>query len=569
MKLRTKIVLLATIPVLILGIVLYIAASSKIRNGIFDEAYTGMHATTLAVREIFDTASTGEYQVDEAGQLWKGDLNISEANELVDKIKDSTGMDVTVFYGNIRYLTTIIDENGMRQVGTEAGSQVTETVLNQGNDYMDDQVDILGTRYICYYIPVLSETSGKPIGMIFLGEKYSNVYEVIQKAQMQIFTITLFVLIAAILIAVILVVKILNALGRGMDVVQQIADGKLGITIDKKLLQRKDIIGDMCRGISNLDHKLSGIIEQIQIQSDTLDQTAIGCAGLAGEVISAMEQIDETVQGVANATTSEAQDAVAAGDSVSTMGDMIGDTTLRIEELMQLLEEMGNASTQSRQTLDELNNSMSDVKEAIKDISAKTSSTNESVKQISEAANAITEIAEQTNLLSLNASIEAARAGDQGRGFAVVASEIQKLADQSNQSAHEIQIILDQLKEDSESTVNTMSKVTGTIEIQENRISEANDAFQIVDDGIHKSVNGIEEIEKKTEILGDARTQTVGVVQNVAAIAEENAASTEEMAATVDQVCGKIGIMSEHVAGLKDVAEVLFEEIKVFQIAKG
>lgn len=567
MKLRTKIIMLATVPVLVLGGIMLVIASDKIQSGITQQAYTGMHATTLAVSDIFETASTGEYQLDEEGQLWKGDTNISESVDIVDRIKEKTGMDITVFYGDMRYLTTIVDENGARQIGTTASEAVTDAVLNNGQDYMDDNVDILGTRYICYYIPILSEADDTtPVGMIFLGEEYQNVVDQVRAAQAGLVGIVIVIEILAVLVACVLAIRIMNALTKGIASVKTIADGKLGIRIEESLLQRKDVIGDMCRSIENLDERLCAIIMQIQKQCELLNDTASGCQSTAEHVMGAMEQIDSTVQEIASATTMQAQDAVSAGDNVSVMGEMIGDTSLNIEELMQLLEEMGNASGHSRRTLDELNQSMQDVKEAVTDITRKTSSTHESVQRISAATNVITEIASQTNLLSLNASIEAARAGEHGRGFAVVATEIQQLADQSNKSAHDIQEILNQLTADSESSVSTMGEVSQTIEVQESKIDETNEAFAIVENGIHRSVAGIEQIEGKTQTLDGARTGTIAVVQNVAAIAQENAASTEETAATVDQVCGNVDEMAHKAKELNEVVRVLYDEIEVFQI---
>ena len=561
--------MLASLPVIVLGILLFILSSTKIKQGIVKEAYTGMHATTLAVRDIFFHASEGEYQVDEAGLLWKGDLNVSESLEIVDQIKENTGMDVTIFYGDTRYLTTITDTEGVRQIGTQASDAVIETVLKQGKDYQSDKVDIFGTRYICYYIPIFSIEDGTtPIGMIFLGQEFDNVQKEIYAAQKSIFVTGLCVILFAVIVASYFGILIIKAIKKGMETVKNIADGKLGMSIDKRMLQRKDIVGIMCRDIENLDDKLLSIIKEIQQQCEKLNETATTCASTTETVVDAMQQINETTQGIAGAATKQAEDASSAGHNVTVMGNMIGDTSNNISELTQLLEEMGNASNNSKTTLMELNRSMQDVKKAVEDITIKTSSTHESVRRISEATNVITQIATQTNLLSLNASIEAARAGEQGKGFAVVASEIQQLAEQSNQSAKDIQTILKQLIEDSESSVSTMDEMSHTISVQENKITEANEAFDVVDSGIHKSVQGIEQIEEKTRTLDNAREETVAVVQSVAAIAEENAASTEETAATVDQVKLSVEDMALKAKSLINIVQVLQEQIDTFKIQK-
>lgn len=100
MKLKGKIFALTLIPILALGITMFLVAADRIANGIYDEAYIGMQATTLAVRDIFEEGKDGAYHMDEAGMLWKGDtFNISQATNIVDHIKENTGIDVTIFWG--------------------------------------------------------------------------------------------------------------------------------------------------------------------------------------------------------------------------------------------------------------------------------------------------------------------------------------------------------------------------------------------------------------------------------------------------------------------------------------
>ena len=113
-----------------------------------------------------------------------------------------------------------------------------------------------------------------------------------------------------------------------------------------------------------------------------------------------------------------------------------------------------------------------------------------------------------------------------------------------------------------------MDEMSHTISVQENKITEANEAFDVVDSGIHKSVQGIEQIEEKTRTLDNAREETVAVVQSVAAIAEENAASTEETAATVDQVKLSVEDMALKAKSLTNIVQVLQKQIDTFKIQK-
>lgn len=567
MKLREKIILLATVPLLILGTIIFFVASAGISRGIYKEAYAGMHATTLAVRSIFEENCAGEYQIKEDGSLWKGDgLNISEATNIVDEIKKNTGMEVTVFFGNTRYLTTIVDAQGKRSIGTTASEEVTDCVLNKGNIYQDDNVMIEGQRYIADYIPYYQQGTTTPVGMIFLGTNYESVQEIVRAEQKELFIITLSVIILTVIIANIIVLSITKALGKGIELVKTIGEGKLGKEIDKKVLTRKDDIGEMCRSIEQLDERLKNTILGIQNESDQVLQSSEELKDSANGVATAITQVDAAVQSIASATTSQAESAVQAGNNVVTMGNLIVDTETEINGMKTSAQQMADSAEHAAATLEELNMNMEQVKRAMQQIEEQTSATHKSVEHISEVTQLITAIASQTNLLSLNASIEAARAGEHGKGFAVVASEIQQLAEQSNKSAEEIQKVLNTLISDSDKTVTVMQDVEQIIEKQEEKIKNTNEVFSTVGAGVHTSISGIEAIAKKSTELEDARTDTTAVVQNVAAVAEENAASTQETAATLDQVSNLVVGVSEHAVNLSNVAEKLQSHVSTFEI---
>ena len=191
--------------------------------------------------------------------------------------------------------------------------------------------------------------------------------------------------------------------------------------------------------------------------------------------------------------------------------------------------------------------------------------TNESASKIREVTGLITEIAEETNLLSLNASIEAARAGDAGRGFAVVASQIQKLADQSSSSAKQIEEIVDRLISDSEQAVATMDQVKAIISKQSEDVEKTGNAFGEVSEGIKNSMSVIQSISEKVRTMDEARVNVVDTVQNLTAIAEENAASTQESSASVTSITG-IAVNIEQSSGdLKQIAMDLDEDMKEFK----
>lgn len=567
MKLKYKLIIMSVLPVFVLGISIYFVASAKIKEGIYQQAYNGMHATTLAIRNIFETNHPGEYYLDDHNEMWKGEaLNISQANDIVDQIKSNTDMEVTVFFNDTRYLTTIIDENGKRQIGTQALPVVTETVLNHGEEYHADNVDILGTKYIVYYIPLYQEGTQNPVGMIFLGTKQSEVNSIILDMKLDLLTILCLAILLIAFIATIIVRRIVNYLNASITSVKTIAAGNLNAHINDKYRSRNDEVGDLCKSVDELSTKLSGMISSIKKNSDYLLNSSHKLDKTAKNASTSIEQVDFVVQEIATGSSHQAISTEEAAKDVAQMGNMISETMAIITELNNTTIRMNSASTQAKDTLSKLNQSMTDVVEVINSISNQTTKTNESVIKISEAARLITAIAGQTNLLALNASIEASRAGDQGKGFGVVANEIKRLSEQSNKSAAQIQVMLEQLTNDSNHAVNLMQDVRDSIGIQKDNLSLTVDAFQTVTIGIEESVEGIHTISDKTILLNESRSKTIEVVENLTTIAEENAAGTQEAAASVEEVRNLVAEVAEHAFSLNDIAEDLKASMDVFQL---
>ena len=205
-------------------------------------------------------------------------------------------------------------------------------------------------------------------------------------------------------------------------------------------------------------------------------------------------------------------------------------------------------------------------KKAIEEINRQTYSTNESALKIRDAAGLITSIAEETNLLSLNASIEAARAGEQGRGFSVVASQIQKLAEQSNQSARQIDQIINALIADSSQAVNTMDNVMHIMDEKSRHLISTREQFDEVSMNINETRNGIATINDTITEMDKERNNVVNVVQSLSAISEENAAATEETLASTELVGSMMDEMNGIANKLFDISKDIDNSINDFII---
>lgn len=569
MKLRVRLMVMVLLPMIGMGVLSFLGASVQLKQAIEEQLYSSLQATALAVREIFDASGQGEYRLDEEGQMWKGEeMNISDATGMIDAIKESIGYDITVFYGDTRVITTIVDENGSRQVGTKALDEVSAQVLGKGQDYRNGNVEILGDRYLCYYIPIYQEGTKNPVGMVFLGERYDRVLEVIQKSQAVVLLLMLLVLMLVVVTSLISANRIAKAIKGAIDSLKELGKGKLGLKVSQKLLARKDEIGDMGREVQQLDDNLTAIISEIQLQAHTLEETSSICNSNVQKALDSAEQVDAATEEVAAATTTQAQEAQEAERSVNAIGVTIEKSNARMKEIYETSAKMAEAAGSTRDTLKELNNSMYQVKDAVDNIQRQTNETHISVEKISEMTQVITSIASQTNMLSLNASIEAARAGEMGKGFAVVAEEIRKLAEQCNTSVVEIQEALVQLKNNSDESVSIMDDVQKNIQQQADKLIATNQVFRTVENGIEQSMQGIGTIMDEIGLLNNERNTAVEEVQSVAVLAQQNAASIEETTASISEVAEILAEMSAKMQDLQSVADKLEEKSSTFKLAQ-
>ncbi|MBQ8597285.1 MAG: methyl-accepting chemotaxis protein [Lachnospiraceae bacterium] len=336
--------------------------------------------------------------------------------------------------------------------------------------------------------------------------------------------------------------------------------------MQRAISKRRDETGVMGRAIEILRSELADVVGQIKSQSGDLHQASMVMKSSASEAAVSVEQVEKAVSEIAQGATSQAQETQVATENVIVMGSMIEETNDEVENLRNNAKQMNAAGEKAMKILVELNAVNKQTKEAIQVIAQQTNTTNESALKIKEATDMITDIAEETNLLSLNASIEAARAGEQGRGFAVVAAQIQKLAEQSNESAKQIAAIIDSLISDSEKTVATMEEVKVVIEQQNENVINTENAFKDVKVGIDKSMEAIGTITDKTRQLDEARVKVVDIVQNLTAIAEENAASTEETSASAAEVGSIMTNIADNATDLNYIADGLESSVKQFII---
>ena len=565
MKIQSKILIVALGPLAVLGIIIVLLSNARINTVVTDSIMIGLKSAAFAVRDTLTYVDEGDYGFDRNNKFCKGEFNISKSPELVDNIKEASDIDITIFYGNIRYMTSLLDSSDNRMIGTRAGDEVVKEVIENGNEYFSKNVDVYGEKYFGYYIP-LYNNEGTPVGMVFAGIPQADAKAQILRILLVMVGIVLATAVLAAIFLVFIVRRLVQALRKGSVALEQVAHGDLNVELDNAVLKRKDEIGNISRAIMRLKEELSGTIAVIKTQSDELNGAAAYLQNRTAETSDSLLQVERAVGEVAEGATNQAEETQMATDNVVNMGHMVEETANEADEMNQSAQNMRKLGQEAFDTLHELQRINEEAKQSIDVIYEQTNTTNQSAQKIKEATNLITSIAEETNLLSLNAAIEAARAGEQGRGFAVVASQIQKLAEQSNESAKQIEDIISDLIADSDKSVETMDIVRGIMDKQSQNVVRTDECFGEVLKGIERSIETIGGIADKAEKMNGAKVSVVDSVQNLTAIAEENAASTEETSASIIEIANAVADISARAEQLKGIADKMDESMAIFKL---
>lgn len=334
----------------------------------------------------------------------------------------------------------------------------------------------------------------------------------------------------------------------------------------RKLSSMKNEIGEMARGVRELRLQLVDVVTKIQKQSVVLEQTVINLNDSMTNTVNSVDQVGQAMGEIADGASSQAEETQSAMNSIVSMGNIVESTNKALEILISYADKMKQSGETTQNVLGQLVETNAKAQEGIENIANQTKTTNASAVKISQAADIITNIADETNLLALNASIESARAGEWGRGFSVVADQISKLAAQSNESARQIGLVIDELLADSATAMETMENVKSIMNQQSDDMKHMENAVNDIRADIDSSINEMKEVSKKAEELNEERTVINGVVESLSAVAEENAAASEQTSSSIENIADIVSSITTQSSELQNVVADLESCVNVFNL---
>ena len=553
-------------PVVLLGLLSIFFMLTTVRSSMMEEIEEGLKGTAAATLAAYDQ-NTGDYMESSNGDIWKGSYNISRSESLVDRIKDNTGMDVTFFYGDRRIMTSALDSNGDRILNSPAGERIVEKVLQNGEEYFSSAVSLDGVMNYGYFMPVYQNGSDDEIiGMVFVGTDKENKDVVVNGIIFGIGAAVCVAMILCIGVGLKLATSISHNIKKSISIMGKVAEGDLTVWVDDKMLKRKDEIGDLSRVTVKLKDTLKGILKGISENSASLLEASRALGNAADTTNGTMNEVQNAVSQVVANSTEQSKNSESTSENMRIMGEHITETSTEVDTLNQNAASMQKSSKKTADTLAQLCHINEEVERIIGEVKEQTDRTNVSIQKINTAMEFITSIAEETNLLSLNASIEAARAGESGRGFAVVADQIKKLAEQSNQSGHEIEETTKALMEDSAREMEIMQRMQEIITEQSGSMQETRANVSEVLKEIEDSMQSILQIRESTGRLAESRGEVMEAVEQLSQIAHDNVDSTQQTYTETQEVLDTFRQVYDSADQLKKIADELAESMQYFKI---
>lgn len=566
MNIKKKILAITISPVLILGIVSMLFIVTMVKNSLLDEIEDALKGTAAATLAAYDQ-NTGDYIQSTNGDIWKGSYNVSKSESLVDRIKSNAGMDVTFFYGDKRIMTSAVDTNGDRILGSTAGEKIVEKVLKGGEEYFSHAVSIDGTLNYGYFMPVYqNDSDNQIIGMVFVGTDKHAKDAVINKIIGSIATAVGVIMLICIAVSVKLAAGMSKNIKSSVELVGKIAEGDLNVWVDDKLLKKKDEIGELSRVTITFRDAMQSTIKDITRNAKALLDAAQLLGTAADNTNGTMDNVRTAVSQVVDNSQMQAENSRDTSGHMQVMGENITETSKEAELLSVNASSMQLSSEKASKTLGDLRSINEDVKRIITEVQEQTNRTNDSVQKIHTATTFINSIAEDTSLLSLNASIEAARAGESGRGFAVVAEQIKNLSEQSNTSSKEIEATADMLSIDSAKAVQAMQQMQQIIASQSESMQETQKVVAEVIDEIASSMRSIAQIKESTGRLENARNEVLQAVEHLSDIAQDNLANTQNTYEQTEVVADAFKQVYNSADELKTIADELVKSIEYFKV---
>ncbi len=563
-RFKQKMLTLCCAPLVLLTVISVAIGLIQFKDGMYKETKNSLHSSAIAALNLYDSQGYGDYALKDDGDVWRGmNFDVSTETFIVDGLKEKTGVDITFFYKDTAVMTSITNEDNARWMGMQAGDNIKNYTLAQGAELWYKNIVIDGKMCHAYIIPITQSSDGSVIGAIMASQSADNLNGVVDRYIFISVAVSLVILLAVI----IFIFWYVGALTKVVhDVRRVLLKVSMGDLSDDRLIKTKraDEFGELAQGTEKLRIKISGLLSETQIGTEKLKEAVERLNVTSGQVISAAKETSSNVEKINTTANTQKEETKNVTEDVEVTNQAINLMLDQISDINDLSNEMAKSAKESQGILEGLLESSRNSQETAKDVSSQVADTNESVQQIKSVTEYITDIAEETNLLALNASIEAARAGDAGKGFAVVAQQIQKLAEQSNSSAVQIGENIRELVNKTEGIVSAMEIISDTLKAQEESVDKTKKIFDELNESIVNVNRKESDMQKNVGDMTQAKENMSQLIAGLADSAEDSAAVSENAENMTEQMVAEMEGLASLTSDLTELANKLNENLENF-----
>lgn len=371
------------------------------------------------------------------------------------------------------------------------------------------------------------------------------------------------VVLIAIIISFIMGRRLMRPLVKVSTIIEDVANGNIEADFSV-VKESNDEIGLIIEKMKELTQSLGSIVGKIRNSSDTMSSNSYELNGTSSQTLAANNEISKAVEDVAEGSTGMAASISKINENLLEMSNETKDINASVDEIKNQTVAVQDSSKIMNDKIKSMQDSSHKMDEGISAISKRIETVNTTVDKVSNIVSVIEEISSETNLLSLNASIEAARAGDAGKGFAVVAQEIRVLSDNTNTELENIKQIISSLVEECRYCVQASGTIVEDNAKQKEEIKAVLDEFGSLDEQIQKTAEKADEIEELVTAMIELNDDITKSSNSLTDVSAANAAATEEMNANIEELNAMMHGVSEMAEHMNNESDGLKEALSFF-----